>query len=101
MKPVHKQIVGKAVAGESFGEISVLLGKPQPYVVKTTEISQILCLSRKTLLNVLQGNPEDERIIIRNLVQVCVQGYEQIECVQGYEQIVRHTTIMIKMYNIH
>ncbi|PHU09136.1 Potassium channel KAT1 [Capsicum chinense] len=70
----REQIVGKAVAGESFGEISVLLGKPQPYVVKTTEISQILCLSRKTLLNVLQGNPEDERIIIRNLVQK-LQGF--------------------------
>ncbi|PHT40385.1 Potassium channel KAT1 [Capsicum baccatum] len=77
----REQIVGKAVAGESFGEISVLLGKPQPYVVKTTEISQILCLSRKTLLNVLQGNPEDERIIIRNLVQK-LQGFGGFDYVE-------------------
>lgn len=73
---VHKQIIGKTVAGESFGEIGVLLGRPQPYAVRTTEISQILCLSRKTLLNILRDNPEDERIIMRNLVQVCVQVYE-------------------------
>lgn len=38
---LKKQIIGKVVAGESFGKIGVLLGRPQPYVVRTTEISQI------------------------------------------------------------
>jgi len=76
MKYVQKQIIGKAVARESFGEISVLLGRPQPYAVTTTEISKILCLSRKTFLNILRDNQEDERIKMRNLVQVCVQGYD-------------------------
>ncbi|MCE2055192.1 hypothetical protein HAX54_042150 [Datura stramonium] len=70
----HEQIIGKAVAGESFGEIGAFLGTPQPYAVRTTEISQILCLSRKTLLNILRDNPEDERIIMRNLVQK-LQGF--------------------------
>ncbi|XP_015083909.1 potassium channel KAT3-like isoform X1 [Solanum pennellii] len=69
-----EQIIGKAVAGESFGEIGVLLGRPQPYAVRTTEISQILCLSRKTFLNILRDNQEDERIIMRNLVQN-LQGF--------------------------
>ncbi|XP_055820092.1 potassium channel KAT3-like [Solanum dulcamara] len=69
-----EQIIGKAVAGESFGEIGVLFGRPQPYAVRTTEISQILCLSRKTLLNILRDNPEDERVIMRNLVQK-LQGF--------------------------
>ena len=73
---LKKQIIGKVVAGESFGEIGVLLGRPQPYAVRTTEISQILCLSRKTFLNILRDNQEDERIIMRNLVQVCIQGYD-------------------------
>ncbi len=36
-----KKFIRKAVAGESFGKIGVLLGRPQPYVVRTTEISQI------------------------------------------------------------
>ncbi|KAK4345277.1 hypothetical protein RND71_035453 [Anisodus tanguticus] len=70
----NEQIVGKAVAGESFGERGILFGKPQPYAVRTTEISQILCLRRKTLLNILRDNPEDERIIMRNLV-LKLQGF--------------------------
>ncbi|KAK6781911.1 hypothetical protein RDI58_019707 [Solanum bulbocastanum] len=71
---IQDQIIGKAVAGESFGEIGVLLGRPQPYAVRTTEISQILCLSRKTFLNILCDNQEDERIIMRNLIQK-LQGF--------------------------
>ncbi|KAJ8533583.1 hypothetical protein K7X08_006907 [Anisodus acutangulus] len=70
----NEQIVGKAVAGESFGERGILFGKPQPFAVRTTEISQILCLRRKTLLNILRDNPEDERIIMRNLV-LKLQGF--------------------------
>ncbi|KAK4729554.1 hypothetical protein R3W88_022542 [Solanum pinnatisectum] len=70
----REQIIGKAVAGESFGEIGVLLGRPQPYAVRTTEISQILCLSRKTFLNILRDNQEDQRIIMRNLIQE-LQGF--------------------------
>ncbi|XP_015159694.1 potassium channel KAT1-like isoform X1 [Solanum tuberosum] len=66
----REQIIGKAVARESFGEISVLLGRPQPYVVTTTEISKILCPSRKTFLNILHDNQEDEQIIMRNHFQV-------------------------------
>uniref|UniRef100_M1AKQ7 Potassium channel n=2 Tax=Solanum tuberosum TaxID=4113 RepID=M1AKQ7_SOLTU len=65
----REQIIGKAVARESFGEISVLLGRPQPYVVTTTEISKILCPSRKTFLNILHDNQEDEQIIMRNHFQ--------------------------------
>ncbi|CAN4076979.1 unnamed protein product [Withania somnifera] len=70
----REQIIGKAFAGESFGEVGVLLGRPQPYAVRTTEISQILCVTRKTLLNILRDNPEDERIIMRNLFQK-LQGF--------------------------
>lgn len=76
LNSVYDKIIGKAVAGESFGEIGALLGRPQPYAFRTAEISQILCLSKKTLLNILRDNPEDERIIMRNLVQVFAQGYE-------------------------
>uniref|UniRef100_M1BW39 Potassium channel n=1 Tax=Solanum tuberosum TaxID=4113 RepID=M1BW39_SOLTU len=64
-----EQIIGKAVVRESFGEIGVLLGRPQQYAVRTTKISQILCLSRKPFLNILRDNQEDERIKMRNLVQ--------------------------------
>ncbi|KAL2473752.1 Potassium channel KAT1 [Forsythia ovata] len=62
------QVLGKAGSGEIFGEIGVLSGKPQPFGVRTTDVSQILRLNRTTLLNILQTNPEDERIIMNNLL---------------------------------
>ncbi|XP_025886075.1 potassium channel KAT1-like [Solanum lycopersicum] len=58
-----EQTIGKAVAGEIFGEIGVLCGRPQPFAVRTTEIFQILRLNRTSLMNILRANPEDERLL--------------------------------------
>ncbi|KAM3284661.1 potassium channel KAT1 [Capsicum chacoense] len=69
-----EQIIGKAVAGELFGEIGVLCGRPQPFSVRTTEISQILRLNRTALMNILHANPEDERIVMNNLFMK-LQGF--------------------------
>ncbi|MCD7473374.1 3-ketoacyl-CoA thiolase 1, peroxisomal [Datura stramonium] len=69
-----EQTIGKAVAGELFGEIGVLCGRPQPFSVRTTEISQILRLNRTALINILRANPEDERIIMNNLL-LKLQGF--------------------------
>ncbi|KAG8365622.1 hypothetical protein BUALT_Bualt18G0125300 [Buddleja alternifolia] len=63
------QIVGRASAGEIFGEIGVLCGKPQPFGVRTTEISQILRLDKTKFLNILRANPEDESCAMNNLFQ--------------------------------
>ncbi|KAL0310549.1 UNVERIFIED_CONTAM: Potassium channel KAT2 [Sesamum angustifolium] len=59
----------KASTGEIFGEIGVLCGKPQPFGVRTTEVSQILRLNTTTFLNIIRANPEDERIVMNNLFQ--------------------------------
>ncbi|KAL0321361.1 UNVERIFIED_CONTAM: Potassium channel KAT2 [Sesamum radiatum] len=71
MGKVHgqDQIIGKASTGEIFGEIGVLCGKPQPFGVRTTEVSQILRLNTTTFLNIIRANPEDERIVMDNLFQ--------------------------------
>lgn len=63
----HDQVVGKASAGDIFGEVGVLCGKPQPFGVRTTEVSQILRLNRTTFLHVLQAYPDDERVVMNNL----------------------------------
>ncbi|KAK4386481.1 Potassium channel KAT2 [Sesamum angolense] len=63
------QIIGKASTGEIFGEIGVLCGKPQPFGVRTTEVSQLLRLNTTTFLNIIRANPEDERIVMNNLFQ--------------------------------
>ncbi|XP_012842221.1 PREDICTED: potassium channel KAT3 [Erythranthe guttata] len=63
----HDQVVGKACAGDIFGDIGVLCRKPQPFGVRTTEVSQILRLNKTTFLNTLQASPEDERIVMDNM----------------------------------
>ncbi|KAK7303123.1 hypothetical protein RJT34_14024 [Clitoria ternatea] len=64
----HDQVLGKAVAVDAFGEIGVLYHIPQPFAVRTTELSQILRLSKTSLMNVLQANPGDAQIIMDNLL---------------------------------
>ncbi|GMP71899.1 hypothetical protein CsSME_00030142 [Camellia sinensis var. sinensis] len=63
----HDQAIGKAVAGDVFGEIGVLCHMPQPFTVQTTEISQILRLNGSILMNIIQANTEDGHIIMTNL----------------------------------
>ncbi|KAF5472480.1 hypothetical protein F2P56_009197 [Juglans regia] len=63
------RVLGKAIAGDSFGESGVLLNRPQPFTVRTTEICQILRLNRTSLINVMQANSKDRHIIMNNLFQ--------------------------------
>ncbi|XP_013606617.1 PREDICTED: LOW QUALITY PROTEIN: potassium channel KAT1 [Brassica oleracea var. oleracea] len=61
------QIQGKAVVGDMFGEIGVLCYRPQPFTVKTTELSQILRISRTSLMSAMHVHAEDGRVIMNNL----------------------------------
>ncbi|KAI4298264.1 hypothetical protein L6164_031842 [Bauhinia variegata] len=62
------QFLGKAsTAGDTFGETGVLYHRPQPFTVRTTELSQILRLQRASLMNALQANAEEAQIIMDNL----------------------------------
>ncbi|KAK1556783.1 hypothetical protein Q3G72_011994 [Acer saccharum] len=61
------QVLGKAVAGDTFGEIGVLYYRPHPFTVRTSELSQILRLSRTSLMNTIQANVEDGRIVMNNV----------------------------------
>lgn len=64
------QILGKAVAGDMFGEIGVLCYRPQSLTVRTSELSQILRLSRTSLMNAIQTNMEEGHVIMDNLFKV-------------------------------
>ncbi|AET02738.1 inward rectifying potassium channel protein [Medicago truncatula] len=61
------QVLMKASAEDTFGEIGVLYNKQQPFTVRTKELSQILRLSRTSLMNAIQANPEAAPIIMSNL----------------------------------
>lgn len=66
------QVVGKATAGDIFGEIGVFCFRPQPFTARTAELCQILRLSRTSLMNTIQANSEDGHIIMRNLFKVYI-----------------------------
>ncbi|KAJ8449938.1 hypothetical protein Cgig2_029300 [Carnegiea gigantea] len=63
----HDQRVQKVLAGDTFGDIGVLCDSPQPFTVRTTELSQLLRLSKTSLLNITQANKADGHIIMSNL----------------------------------
>ncbi|KAL8130396.1 hypothetical protein V2J09_019551 [Rumex salicifolius] len=65
----NEQVVGKAFAGDAFGEIGVLCNRPQPFTVRTTELSQILRMSKASLMSILEAYKEDANIIMNNLFQ--------------------------------
>ncbi|WJX22623.1 hypothetical protein P8452_11911 [Trifolium repens] len=60
-------VLDKATAVDIFGEFGVLYHVPQPFTVRTTELSQILRLNSTSLMNVLQANPGDSQIVMDNL----------------------------------
>lgn len=74
----HDQILKKATAGDTFGEIGVLYCTPQPFTVRTTELSQILRLSRISLMNSLHAYPEAAQIIMKNIFTV-LKGHEGLD----------------------
>ncbi|MCI13127.1 potassium channel KAT1-like, partial [Trifolium medium] len=61
-------VLDKATAVDTFGEFGVLYHVPQPFTVRTTELSQILRLNSTSLMNVLQANPGDAQIVMDNLL---------------------------------
>ncbi|KAG6489019.1 hypothetical protein ZIOFF_050277 [Zingiber officinale] len=64
-----EQVHGKVTAGGVFGEIGVLCKVPQPFTIKTIELSQILRLDRTALFDIIQESKEDATIIMQNLNQ--------------------------------
>ncbi|KAL1213735.1 Potassium channel KAT2 [Cardamine amara subsp. amara] len=61
------KIQSKAVVGDAFGEIGVLCYTPQPFTVRTTELSQILRISKTSLMSAMRAHVEDGRVIMNNL----------------------------------
>ncbi|XP_068666667.1 potassium channel KAT3-like [Aristolochia californica] len=65
----NHQVRRSREAGEMFGEIGVLCNRPQPFTVKTRELSQILRLNRAPLVNIIHANMDDGSIVMKNLLQ--------------------------------
>ncbi|WOL11025.1 potassium channel KAT3-like [Canna indica] len=64
-----EMVHGKLTAGEMFGDIGVLCHMPQPFTVRTTELTQILKLNSAIFFNTIQESKQDFTIIMNNLFQ--------------------------------
>lgn len=84
----NMQIVQKILAGDIFGEIGVLCNRPQPFTVRTTELSQILRINRTSLTNTIHAHKADGHIIMSNLylklTSLGSQGFLEHQKVEEY-----------------
>ncbi|KAJ0736257.1 putative cyclic nucleotide-binding domain, Ion transport domain, rmlC-like jelly roll [Helianthus annuus] len=62
-------VVGDLNPGDLCGEIRVLCYGPQLFTVRTKRLSQLLRLTRTTLMNIIQANTGDGTIILDNLLE--------------------------------
>ncbi|KAJ6364931.1 hypothetical protein OIU76_029832 [Salix suchowensis] len=74
----REKVIGKAIAGDMFGEVGVLCCRPQPFTVRTFELSQILRLNGTSLMNTIKANPEDGRVIMNHL-SIKLRGAERMD----------------------
>lgn len=56
---------------------------PQPFTVRTTELSQILRISKTSLMSAMRAHIEDGRIIMNNLFMVSKKVYNICELELG------------------
>ncbi|XP_021731421.1 potassium channel KAT1-like [Chenopodium quinoa] len=75
----HEQVIQKILAGDIFGDIGVLCDRPQPFTVRTTELSQILRLNRTSITNSFHTHKEDGHIIMSNLY-LKLKSLESLGC---------------------
>ncbi|CAO2820711.1 unnamed protein product [Amaranthus hypochondriacus] len=64
-----EQIIEDFYSGGVCGELGVLCYRPQLFTVRTKRLSQLLRLSRSSLLSLVQANVGDGAIIINNLLE--------------------------------
>ncbi|AES64187.2 inwardly rectifying potassium channel subunit [Medicago truncatula] len=86
-------VFDKATAVEAFGEIGVLYHVPQPFTVRTTELSHILRINRTSLMNVLQANPGDAQIVMNNLLM-------RLKEREGFDSEYPHTDHGLVLYKL-
>ncbi|XP_042468592.1 potassium channel KAT1-like isoform X1 [Zingiber officinale] len=65
----NEKALAKVAAEEMFGETGVLCHMPQPFTVRTTQLTQILRLNKAKLLNAMRESKPDANVIISNLFQ--------------------------------
>ncbi|KQJ94221.1 potassium channel KAT1 isoform X2 [Brachypodium distachyon] len=65
----NEQVFMKVTEGDMFGEVGALCNIPQPFTFRTTELSQLLRISRTRLIEAIQKHREDSNFLMNNLFQ--------------------------------
>ncbi|KAJ4768038.1 potassium channel protein [Rhynchospora pubera] len=77
------QIYRTVGEGEIFGEIGILCDSPQPFTFHTRELSQLLRLSKSSLMNAMKENLEDSTIVMNNFFQKLKLDEEILQGIQS------------------
>ncbi|CAN0906993.1 Potassium channel KAT3 [Linum grandiflorum] len=64
-----EQFLSKLEAADMAGEIGVLFNVPQPYIVRTKRLSQVVRISHQQFKQIVPPNSEDGKKIISNFTQ--------------------------------
>ncbi|KAM3309600.1 hypothetical protein ACQJBY_030706 [Aegilops geniculata] len=65
----REEVVGTLGTRDIFGEVSALSDRRQTFTFRTRTLSQLLALKQATLREVMESNPDDSALIIRNFLK--------------------------------
>ncbi|XXG73616.1 hypothetical protein AAC387_Pa07g2506 [Persea americana] len=64
-----EKVVGMLTSRGIFGEIGALCNRTPSYTYRTKTLSQLLRLNKKTLIDTLHTNEEDNKVVLKNFLQ--------------------------------
>ena len=77
------------------GEMGVILGVPQPFTVRSSRLTQAVCISHTRLLQILRSNTADANTVYANFVQHLKSLKEEVAAdAQLFEEILSKTSMV-------
>ncbi|CAN6456117.1 unnamed protein product [Victoria cruziana] len=89
-----EQLISILVAGDIFGEVSVLCNRTQSFTFRTKTLSQLLRLKQTALLDAIRSQADDNKTIVHNFLQHMKEATNTIFEVQSTE-VGRNFTLKI------
>ncbi|KAG0539181.1 hypothetical protein BDA96_03G300500 [Sorghum bicolor] len=87
-------LVMKMGAHGMAGEMGVILGVPQPFTVRSSRLTQAVCISHTRLLQILRSNTADANTVYANFVQHLKSLKEEVAAdAQLFEEILSKTSM--------
>jgi hypothetical protein len=96
------QLVMKIGPHGMAGEMGVILGVPQPFTVRSSRLTQAVCISHSHLVQILRSNTADANTVYANFVQHLKSLKEQVAAdAPLFEEILSKTGFVSTVGNLH